>query len=197
MGYLANPELGEEHVQEIRQKTAETIGADGWLRSGDMGCMDVNGFVRVTGRYKELIITAGGENVAPVPIEDSIKKLCPAVSNAMMVGDKRKFNTCLVTLKCDELGDSGRLQKAALLVPGVETVSQAKESAEFRAIIQAAVDGTNKDSKACPSNASKVQKFAILSEDFTLEGGELTPTLKLKRKVVEGKYESVISELYA
>jgi long-chain-fatty-acid--CoA ligase ACSBG len=90
---------GPAHVAEIEKKTKETVDAQGWLHSGDKGCMDNRGMFRVTGRYKELLIGAGGENIAPVPIEDSIKALCPAISNVMMVGDKMPFNCLLVTLK--------------------------------------------------------------------------------------------------
>merc|ERR1719181_2728196 len=99
MGYLANPVLGEAHVKEIEKKTKDAIDDEGWLHTGDKGAMDENGMVRITGRYKELIITAGGENIAPVPIEDCIKKHCLAISYVIMIGDKKKFNTCLVTLK--------------------------------------------------------------------------------------------------
>ena len=88
---MANPALGDEHVQAIIQKNRDAIDADGWLHSGDKGCMGVNGMVKITGRYKDLIIGSGGENIAPVPIEDNIKKLCPAISNILMVGDKRKY----------------------------------------------------------------------------------------------------------
>merc|ERR1719198_2843347 len=80
-------------------KTAEAIDADGWLHSGDVGVLDNDGLLHITGRIKELIITAGGENIAPVPIEDKLKELCPAISNVMLVGDKRKYNVCLITLK--------------------------------------------------------------------------------------------------
>merc|ERR1719408_1031115 len=99
MGYLANPDLGPEHVEDIEGKNKDSIDADGWLHSGDKGCMDKDGFFKITGRYKELIMGAGGENIAPVPIEDNIKKLVPGISNIMMVGDKRKFNVALITLK--------------------------------------------------------------------------------------------------
>ena len=87
LGYMANPDLGREHVAEINKKNAETIDSEGWLHSGDKGCMDARGLLKITGRYKELIIGAGGENIAPVPIEDNVKRLCPAISNFMMVGD--------------------------------------------------------------------------------------------------------------
>merc|ERR1719440_566830 len=194
MGYLANPAFGVEHVKDIKKKTEEAIDEDGWLHSGDMGCLGENGFLKITGRFKEIIITAGGENVAPVPIEDSIKRLCRAISNVIMIGDKRKFNTCLVTLKT--VGESSDLDKDALLVDGVTTVSAAKQNSQYLALIQQAVDGTNKDSTVCPSNASKVQKFDVLPRDFTLEGEELTPTLKMRRKVIESKYAAEIEALY-
>merc|ERR1719240_1096432 len=129
--------MGQEHVQEIEKKTREAIDDDGWLHSGDMGCIDENGFLRVTGRYKELIITAGGENIAPVPIEENIKKLCPPISNIVMIGDKRKFNCCLVTLKVEK---GEELAREALVIPGINTVSEAKEDADYLAMIQKAID---------------------------------------------------------
>ena len=88
MGYLNNEE-----------KTREAVDEWGWLHSGDIGRVDDKGFMYITGRIKELIITAGGENVAPVPIEDIIKEECPAISNCMLIGDKRKFLAMLITLK--------------------------------------------------------------------------------------------------
>ena len=88
MGYLNAPE-----------KTKQAITESGWLRSGDLGTVDDAGFFRITGRAKEILITAGGENIAPIPIEDSIKKYLPCVANAMLIGDKRKFLSVLLTLK--------------------------------------------------------------------------------------------------
>merc|ERR1719408_1174758 len=102
MGYMGNPDMGEAHVAEIQAKTAETIDADGWLHSGDKGMITEAGLVKITGRYKELIIGEGGENIAPVPIEDFVKKTCDGVNEVMMVGDKRKYNIALVTLKAVE-----------------------------------------------------------------------------------------------
>merc|ERR1711998_399529 len=136
MGYLANPDLGEEHVAEITKKTSDSIDDKGWLHSGDMGCKGKNGMFKITGRYKELIIGAGGENIAPVPIEDEMKKLCPAVSNIMMVGDKRKYNVCLITLKAKgatgELPGGDELDGAALAVDkGVITISAAMKSEKY------------------------------------------------------------------
>merc|ERR1711865_539060 len=101
MGYMANPKFGAEHVQQMEDKNAEAIDQYGWLHSGDKGCQDTNGMFKITGRYKELIIGAGGENIAPVPVEENIKAWCPAVSNVMMIGDNRKFNVALVTLQAE------------------------------------------------------------------------------------------------
>merc|ERR1712087_699093 len=99
MGYLACREMGKEHVAEIQKKTAEAIDSDGWLHSGDKGLITVANMVKITGRYKELIIGEGGENIAPVPIEDSIKEQVQGIAEVMMVGDKRKYNVAVITLK--------------------------------------------------------------------------------------------------
>merc|ERR1719384_2101079 len=129
MGYMANPSFGEEHVAELEEKTAGAIDKDGWLHSGDKGCIDTNGMVRITGRYKELIIGAGGENIAPVPVEEHIKLQCPALSNVMMVGDQRKYNVALVTLQAEgstgEFPGTDKLTGVALNVnPKIKTISK-------------------------------------------------------------------------
>jgi len=200
-GYLANPKLGDAHVEEIKKKTKESIDEDGWLHSGDMGCIDKFGMVRITGRYKELIIGSGGENIAPVPIEDHIKKLCPAISNVMMVGDKRKFNTCVVTLKAKgasgEKPGTDELDGDALEVnPAITKISEAMKDETWQKYIQNAIDETNK-SPACPSNASRIQKFVILPRDFSVETEELTPTLKLKRSTACKNFSEQIEAMYA
>merc|ERR1712186_265849 len=107
MGYMAQPDLGAAHVKDIKKKNAETIDAEGWLHSGDKGLITKDGLVKITGRYKELIIGAGGENIAPVPIEDQGKKACDGRAEIMMVGDKRKYNVALVTLKA--VGANGEI----------------------------------------------------------------------------------------
>jgi long-chain-fatty-acid--CoA ligase ACSBG len=150
-------------------------------------------------RYKELIIGAGGENVAPVPLEDNVKKLCPVVSNIMMVGDKRKFNTAIVTLKC--VGATGELPGTDQLLPqtidpAVKTVGDAIKSAAFTKAITEAIEKTNKDGSCCPSPAAAIQRYVIVSPDFSVEGDELTATLKLKRSVVEKKFIKQIDAMY-
>lgn len=197
MGYLANPDLGEEHVAEIQKKTDEAIDKNGWLHSGDKGCIGKNGMVKITGRYKELIIGAGGENIAPVPIEDAVKQACPAISNIMMVGDKRKFNIALVTLKA--VGATGtapgteELAGAALGVDGSKTIPEACKSEAYAKHITDAITAVN---KTVPNNASKIQKFTILPLDLSSDTGELTPTFKLKRSVVEKMHAKFIDSMY-
>merc|ERR1719502_2334937 len=188
MGYMHNAEA-----------TEETIDADGYLHSGDIGEIDA-GLLKITGRIKELIITAGGENVAPVPIEDAIKKHFPAVSNVMVVGDKRKFLTAVLTLKSqptdDGLGFTDQLMGDALKVDGSEasTVSQAIADSVFQAYLDAGIKAANVEAV---SNAQKVGKFVIAPVDFSVDGGELTATMKLRRKVVAEKYSELIEGMYA
>lgn len=188
MGYLNNEE-----------KSRESIDDDGWLHSGDVGKIQPGeGMVSITGRIKELIIGAGGENIAPVPIEDIIKKNLPAVSNAIMIGDKRKFNTVLIGLKqkpdpatggfFDELdGDAAKVTEA-------KTVKEAMADPAWTEYIEAGIKAYN---KVAVSNAQKIQKFCFLPTDVSVPGGELTATLKIKRKVVEEKYTKEIEEMYA
>merc|ERR1719222_1662944 len=119
--------MGEAHVAEIRKKNSEAIDAGGWLHSGDKGMITALGFVKITGRYKELIIGEGGENIAPVPIEDHVKKECDGIAEIMMVGDKRKYNVALITLKAKgangEVPGSDDLDAAAeRLNPNVKTI---------------------------------------------------------------------------
>jgi len=201
-GYLANPDLGEDHVRLIQGKTHAAIDSEGWLHSGDKGTMDTRGMVKITGRYKELIIGAGGENIAPVPIENSIKRICPALSNVLMVGDQKKYNVALITLKAKgatgELPGGDDLDGFALKVnESVTTISAACKDQTFIQAITDAITYTNNDGSCCPSNAAKVQKFTILPTDFSVIGGELTPTFKTKRSVICKKYAAVIDRMYS
>jgi len=179
------------------KKTQEAIDELGWLHSGDVGRVDEHGLTYITGRIKELIITAGGENIAPVPVEDCIKSKLPALSNVIMIGDRRKYNVMLVTLKCVVDLNSGmpkdELIGEALQVSDAMTVSAAQKDSKWNSYIQAGLDKANKEAV---SNAQKVQKFAIVPE-FSIPTGELTPTLKLKRAVVHDKYKELIDLFYA
>merc|ERR1719486_67366 len=148
MGYLAQPDLGEDHVNDIKKKNAETIDNEGWLHSGDKGMITNRGMVKITGRYKELIIGEGGENIAPVPIEDHVKKMCDGICEIMMVGDKRKYNVALVTLKAvganGEVPGTDQLDAgAARLNPDVKTISAAMKDKAWIDAIQKAVQAAN------------------------------------------------------
>ncbi|EDQ85947.1 uncharacterized protein MONBRDRAFT_38583 [Monosiga brevicollis MX1] len=191
-GYLFNEE-----------KTRETIDEDGWLHTGDVGRMDDRGFLFITGRIKEIIITAGGENVAPVPIEDTMKACCPILSNVMVIGDKRKFLSQVVTLKCEVDVESGEpldkltdqvIEILSSIGSSATTVSAAREDPKVIEYIDAKRKEANNKSV---SRAQNVQKSYILPVDFSVPGGELGPTLKLKRPVVYEKYKDVIDGLYA
>merc|ERR1711988_251473 len=136
MGYMAQPEMGDAAVAAIEKKTAETIDREGWLHSGDKGMITEAGMCKITGRYKELIIGEGGENIAPIPIEDHVKKQCDGINEIMMVGDKRKYNVALITLKAvganGEVPGTDALDAPALRVkPGVETISAAMDDPEW------------------------------------------------------------------
>jgi long-chain-fatty-acid--CoA ligase ACSBG len=188
MGYMHN-----------QAKTDETIDEDGWLRSGDVGKVDADtDMLAITGRIKELIITAGGENIAPVPVEDKLKELLPGISNAMMIGDKRKYNTVILTLRQvpDPNEDGAFTEKLfgnSLEVSGAKTVAEAKADPKWKETIEAAIAAYN---KTAISNAQKIQKYTILDTDFSVPGGELTATQKLKRNVVVEKYAKDIEAMY-
>ncbi|HEU5417953.1 MAG TPA: long-chain fatty acid--CoA ligase [Streptosporangiaceae bacterium] len=168
--------------------TAEVLGDDGWLRTGDLGSLDDEGFLRVTGRKKELIVTAGGKNVAPAVLEDRLRAH-PLVSQCMVVGDGRPFIACLVTLDPESL-EHWKQQRGR---PASETVADLAGDPELIAEIQGAVDEANK----AVSRAESIRKFVILGVDFTEETGHLTPSLKVKRSVVAADFATQIEALYS
>eukprot|EP00927_Polykrikos_kofoidii_P053339 TRINITY_DN4773_c0_g1_i4.p1 TRINITY_DN4773_c0_g1~~TRINITY_DN4773_c0_g1_i4.p1 ORF type:complete len:778 (+),score=97.53 TRINITY_DN4773_c0_g1_i4:203-2335(+) len=201
MGYLANIDFGEDHVNEINKKTAETIDEEGWLHSGDKGMVTEQGMVKITGRYKELIIGEGGENIAPVPIEDHVKKMCDGINEVIMIGDKRKYNVALVTLKAKEANGetpgTDDLDAGAKRVNAeVTKISEAVKDQTWIDTITAAITSANNNPKVCHNQAFKIQKFSILLTNFSEQENELTPTKKLKRKVVEQTYHDLIEKMY-
>uniref|UniRef100_A0A667XS11 long-chain-fatty-acid--CoA ligase n=1 Tax=Myripristis murdjan TaxID=586833 RepID=A0A667XS11_9TELE len=192
MGYLNMPD-----------KTAEALDQDGWLHSGDLGKHDQNNFLYITGRIKELIITAGGENIPPVPIEDAVKAETSIISNAMLIGDKLKFLSMLLTLKCvvddngeptDELTPEAVAfcQQHGVTATKISEILANKEPAVYKAI----QEGMERVNARATSNAQKIQKWVILDRDFSVSGGELGPTMKLKRPVVVKMYQEKINEMY-
>ena len=165
--------------------TQESMG-DGWFHSGDIGDIDDEGFVKITGRKKELIVTAGGKNVAPAVLEDRLRAH-RLVSQCMVVGDQQAFIACLVTIDVDAIGPwaaaKGKPADIAALV----------DDPDLRAEVQAAVDEANK----AVSKAEAIRKYAILPVDWTEEGGQMTPSLKLKRAVVMLEFKAEVDALYA
>ena len=191
MGYLFN-----------KEKTIEVIDQDGWLHSGDIGSKDSDGFLIITGRIKEILITAGGENVPPLPIEDSIKKELPCISNAMLIGDRKKFLSCFLTMKVEINGEtmeptnilsSQAVKWCKEVGSKAATVEEAMVDPEVKRAIQ---EGVTKVNSAAVSNAQRVQKWCIIPIDFSLPGGELGPTLKLKRHSVLDKYQKQLNNFY-
>jgi long-chain acyl-CoA synthetase len=168
--------------------TAEALDSDGWLHTGDIGALDDEGFLSVTGRKKELIVTAGGKNVAPAVLEDRLRAH-PLVSQTMVVGDNRPFIASLITLDGEAL-DFWKQQHGK---PAEATVADLAEDPDLIADLQAAVDDANKS----VSRAESIRKFRILSTDFTEASGHLTPSLKVKRSVVANDFASEIELLYA
>lgn len=159
---------------------------DGWMQSGDLGSMDEDGYITITGRKKDLIITAGGENVAPSQIQLLLMR-SPYISQALVVGDRRRFISALITLSEETLRPWAEGNGLGEL-----TMAQLAETSEVRKLIDDAVATAN----GHLARAHQIRKYEILPRDFTIEGGELTPTMKLKRRVVEDEYSELIEKLY-
>jgi long-chain acyl-CoA synthetase len=175
MGYLNLPE-----------KTAETIDADGWLHTGDVGLVDADGYHRITDRMKDIIITAGGKNITPSELENDIK-FSPYVTDAVVVGDKRPYLVVIVMI------DQENVEKFAQDrdIPFSNYASLTR-AAEVQALIQGELDRVNKKF----ARVEQIKKFWLLDTQLSAEDDELTPTMKLKRKLVEKKYADKIDLMY-
>ena len=166
--------------------TKDTIDADGWLHSGDIGVIDKDGFLKITDRKKELLITAGGENVAPQLIEGVLKSI-PVVSQAVVFGDRQRYLAALVTL------DPEKVEVEALAAGSpAKSTSEAATCDKFKAHLEKQIEAVNSEL----ARVQNVRKFAILPGELTIEGGELTPTMKLKRRVIADKYKTEIAALF-
>ncbi len=168
--------------------TAEVLDGAGWFHSGDIGELDDGGFLRITGRKKELIVTAGGKNVAPAVLEDRLRGH-PLVSQCVVVGDRMPFIAALITI--DE--ESLPAWKHEHAKPAQASVADLADDADLRAAVQAGVDEANR----AVSHAEAIKSFRILPRDFTEAGGELTPSLKVRRTVVLKEYSDEIAAIYA
>ena len=181
--------------------TKETIDGKGYVHSGDLGHVDSNGHLYITGRLKELIVTAGGENIPPVLVEDQIKTAIPQVSQCMVIGDNRKYLSMLITLKHVQAPDMSWTNELLPMTAkdlkglGVEgnTPSEIRLDPNFVKYIEEKLAAVNNNAV---SRAHGVRRWYLLDGDFSIVGGEMTPTLKLKRKVAAKKYAKEIESLY-
>ena len=174
-GYWRNPE-----------KTAETFTEDGWLRTGDVGVLDNQGFLKLTGRLKDIIITAGGKNVTPAEIENKLK-FSPYISDVVVIGDKRKFLTCLVMI--DQENVEKFAQDRRVPFSNYASLCAAKEVQE---LIRETIEEVNKDY----ARVEQIKDFRLIDVLLTADDDELTPTMKLKRSFVETKHGELINQMY-
>jgi long-chain acyl-CoA synthetase len=175
MGYLNQPE-----------KTAETIDAKGWLHTGDVGAMDNEGFVKITDRMKDIIITSGGKNVTPSEIENQLK-FSPYVSDAVVIGDKRPYLTCLVMIDQENVEKFAQDQN----IPFTNYASLCRAT-EIQDLIWREIEGVN----ANFARVETIKKFYLIERQLTPEDEELTPTMKLKRSFVNKRYATEIDAMY-
>lgn len=175
-GYLGLPD-----------QTAQAIDPEGWLHTGDLGAIDDDGFLSITGRRKELIITAGGKNIAPARFEGRLKARCSLVSQVIMHGDRRKFCVALISLDPDAL-----VAWAETLGLDDPSLPAAADHPAVREALSEAIEAVNAE---LPSYET-VKRFAVLDHELTVEGGALTPSLKVRRAQVEARYRSRLDALY-
>jgi long-chain acyl-CoA synthetase len=176
-GYLHSPD-----------KTAELIDAEGWLHTGDLGETDESGSIRITGRKKDLIITAGGKNIAPSEMEGYLKGI-PNVGQAVVIGDRKAYLVALLTIDPEALPD----MRTRFSMPDA-SIADIARSDQFRRYVEPLIES---ECNARVARYQQIKKFTVLPVEFSVEGGELTPTMKIKRNVVHEKYAAEIEALYA
>ena len=167
-------------------KTAEAVDDEGWLHTGDIATIDAEGYVRIVDRKKELIINAAGKNMSPVNIETALKSASPLIGQVCCIGDARPYNVALIVLDPDTVRS---------LTRGRRNPSRGAfaEEPEIRAAVEEAVALANKQL----SRVEQIKRYIVLDEEWLPDGDELTPTSKLKRRVIAEKYADVIEKLYA
>jgi long-chain acyl-CoA synthetase len=171
------------------KETEEVFKPDGWFHTGDIGIIDEDGFLKITDRKKDLIKTAGGKYVAPQPIENALKAGSPLISQAVVIGDARPYCVALITLNKDEVLNFAKAK-------GLDTSKSYEEIINDPVIIseiQKVIDGVNSNL----ASFETIKKFRIIPQDFMIEDGSLTPTLKVKRKVIMERYKDIINETYS
>jgi long-chain acyl-CoA synthetase len=171
----------------LPEATAEALTTDGWLRTGDIGEVDARGFLRITDRKKDLIKTSGGKYIAPQAIEGKLKATCPYISQVIVHGDKRNFVTALVTLDEEAITKWGRERGLS------RSYSELVAMPEVKQLLTPYFDEVNRTL----AKYETVKQFAVLPKDLSVDEGELTPSLKVKRKVVEKKYASMLDKMYS
>ncbi len=171
----------------LPEQTREALDADGWLHTGDVGLVDAKGFLSITDRKKDLIKTSGGKFVAPTELESRLKALSPFVSQALVHGDRRSYVTALVTLDREALGRWAAERGLGGIAP-----EELSRRADVRELVQGAMELLN---AGLPRFAT-VKRFAVLPAEFTEAAGEVTPSQKLKRKVIEQRYREVLDAMY-
>ena len=173
----------------LDEKTKELYAEDGWMHTGDLGVLDDDGYLAITGRKKDLIITAGGKNVAPAEMEGYLQGI-PGVGQAVVVGDRQPYLSALLVLDPEALPE---LEKASG-IGGLTDVATAAKNPEIRAFLEKRIAS---DCNEHVARYQTIKKFEVLTDVFSVDGGELTPTLTVKRNVVNEKYADAIAELYA
>jgi long-chain acyl-CoA synthetase len=168
--------------------TAEVIDPDGWFHTGDIGLIDNDGYLKITDRKKDLIKTSGGKYVAPQDLEGRLKTRSPLLSQVLVHGNNRNFCTALLTVDAEELQRWAEGRGLA----GVP-YAELSQHPDLRATLQAAITGLNQELASYES----IKAFAVLPADFTVEGGELTPSLKMKRKAIEAQHKALLDGFYA
>ena len=174
--------------RNLPDKTAETMTEDGWLRTGDIGQLDEDGYLKIVDRKKEIIINAAGKNMSPANVEAALKASSPLIGQAACIGDGRSYNTALIVLDSD-------FAPAWAAQHGIEDTSleALAHNDEMRAAVQEGVDAAN----AKLARVEQIKNFTIVEGDWLPGGDELTPTMKLKRKPIDAKYAEAIDAMYA
>jgi long-chain acyl-CoA synthetase len=176
LGYLKDPEA-----------TAQAVNAEGWLHTGDVGELDDDGFLRITDRKKDIIITAGGKNISPSEIENRLK-VSPYVREAMVIGDRRKYLVALVGIELDTVGDWAGRRGVAFT-----TYADLSRRPEVGELVAAWVDEVNGEL----AQVETIKRFALIAKELDHEDGELTATQKVKRAALQREFAEVVEGLYA